>query len=313
MTERETPKPGDGETVLHPGLADQVRARMAEEDAKARQAKASGSDPERTVPNAALFADDDTRVSPSRAAARSNGPKAGAGDDASRRAAQADQPTQAIPRVQPSGRRPTPGAAQPVQKPVVKQSRPAQPPAAAQPARPATTPAGATQQVPVVAQTAPQAPQGAAAVPATAKSPKAPKAERTQKAKSPASSGGSTRKARLRLVKIDPWSVMKTSFLLSVAFGVVTFVAVAMVWSVLGMAGVWDSVNEAVSSFDTKSGSAFDITDYVGTGRVLGFTALISVVNVVLLTALATLTAFLYNLAAALLGGFELTFAEERH
>ena len=36
---------------------------------------------------------------------------------------------------------------------------------------------------------------------------------------------------------------MKTSFLLSIAFGIVTVVAVAMVWSVLGAAGVWDSIN----------------------------------------------------------------------
>ena len=36
-----------------------------------------------------------------------------------------------------------------------------------------------------------------------------------------------TRRARLRLTRIDPWSVMKTAFLLSIAFGVVTVVAVA--------------------------------------------------------------------------------------
>ena len=47
----------------------------------------------------------------------------------------------------------------------------------------------------------------------------------------------------LRLVHLDPWSVMKTSFLLSIAFGIVTVVAVAVVWSVLGAAGVWDSIN----------------------------------------------------------------------
>src|SRR6476661_4734619 len=85
--------------------------------------------------------------------------------------------------------------------------------------------------------------------------------------------GRQPRRARLRLTRIDPWSVMKTSFLLSVAFGVVT--------------------------------------DYVGMSRVLGFTLLVSVLDVVLLTAIATLTAFLYNLAAALLGGIEVTLAED--
>ena len=47
------------------------------------------------------------------------------------------------------------------------------------------------------------------------------------------------RRARLRLTHIDPWSVMKTSFLLSIAVGIVTVVAVAIVWTVLGAAGVW--------------------------------------------------------------------------
>ncbi|UFN43011.1 DUF3566 domain-containing protein [Nocardioides okcheonensis] len=121
------------------------------------------------------------------------------------------------------------------------------------------------------------------------------------------------RRARLRLTRVDPWSVMKTSFLLSVAFGVVTFVAIFMVWSVLGAAGVWDSINSAVASIvEGDSGnSTFDVTDYVGMSRVLGFTLLVAVLDVVLLTAIATLTAFLYNLAAALLGGIEVTLAED--
>ncbi len=125
--------------------------------------------------------------------------------------------------------------------------------------------------------------------------------------------GRQPRRARLRLTRIDPWSVMKTSFLLSVAFGVVTFVAIFMVWSVLGAAGVWDSINSAVASIvEGDSGSStFDVTEYVGMSRVLGFTLLVSVLDVVLLTAIATLTAFLYNLAAALLGGIEVTLAED--
>ena len=127
--------------------------------------------------------------------------------------------------------------------------------------------------------------------------------------------GRQPRRARLRLTRIDPWSVMKTAFLLSVAFGVVTFVAIFMVWSVLGAAGVWDSINSAVASIvegDSNS-SGFDVTNYVGMSRVLGFTLLVAVLDVILLTALATLSAFLYNLAAALLGGIEVTLAEDEH
>ena len=121
------------------------------------------------------------------------------------------------------------------------------------------------------------------------------------------------RRARLRLSRIDPWSVMKVSFLLSIAFGIVTVVSVFMVWSVLGAAGVWDSINNTVSdTVSSGSSSSFNITNYLGMSRVLGFTMLVSVIDVILITAIATLAAFLYNMAASLLGGIEVTLAEDQ-
>jgi hypothetical protein len=44
----------------------------------------------------------------------------------------------------------------------------------------------------------------------------------------------------------------------------------------------------------------------------MGFTMLVAVIDVVLITAIATLAAFLYNMAAALLGGIEVTLTEDR-
>ncbi len=135
-------------------------------------------------------------------------------------------------------------------------------------------------------------------------------ARRTTQQRQPARA---PRRARLRLSRIDPWSVMKVSFLLSIAFGIVTVVSVFMIWSVLNAAGVWTSINNTVS--DTVSSgttsSTFNIEDYLGMSRVLGFTMLVSVIDVVLITAIATLGAFLYNMAASLLGGIEVTLAED--
>lgn len=120
------------------------------------------------------------------------------------------------------------------------------------------------------------------------------------------------RRARLRLTRIDPWSVMKTSFLLAIAFGVVTVVSVFIIWSVLAAAGVWDSINQTVTDVvGGQDAAGWDVEKYVGMSRVMGFTILVSVVDVVLITAIATLGAFLYNMAAALLGGVELTLAED--
>ena len=105
---------------------------------------------------------------------------------------------------------------------------------------------------------------------------------------------------------------MKTAFMLSIAWGIMTLVAVLLVWNVLNASGVFESINSTVSDvLGSSSNTTFDVMDYVGQQRVAGVTTLICVVDVVLITALATLGAFLYNLSASLLGGIEVTLAEE--
>ncbi|MFJ2754043.1 DUF3566 domain-containing protein [Nocardioides sp. NPDC087217] len=121
---------------------------------------------------------------------------------------------------------------------------------------------------------------------------------------------GSARRARLSLSRIDPWSVMKMAFLLSIALSVVVIVAVFVIWSVLGAAGVWDSINQAVQDVVGDSSAGWNVQDYLGLSRIMGFTMVVSVVNIILMTAVATLAAFLYNMAAALLGGVEVELTE---
>ena len=57
--------------------------------------------------------------------------------------------------------------------------------------------------------------------------------------------------------------------------------------------------------------STFNIEDYLGTSRVMGFTMLVSVIDVILVTAIATLGAFLYNVCSALVGGLQLTLTDD--
>ena len=122
-----------------------------------------------------------------------------------------------------------------------------------------------------------------------------------------------TRKARLRLSKLDPWSVMKTSFLFSIAAGIMLVAAVYSIWTVLSTSQLFDSVNEIVRSVVSTPGDTtpFRIQEYINTQKVMGVTALIACVDVVIFTALATLGSFLYNLAATMLGGLEITLAED--
>jgi hypothetical protein len=122
-----------------------------------------------------------------------------------------------------------------------------------------------------------------------------------------------TRKARLRLSRLDPWSVMKTSFLFSIAAGIMLVVAVYVVWTVLESSGLFESINDIVKSVVSTPGDTtpFRVQDYVNTQKVMGVAALVACVDVVIFTALATLGSFLYNLAATMLGGLEITLAED--
>ena len=122
-----------------------------------------------------------------------------------------------------------------------------------------------------------------------------------------------TRKARLRLSRVDPWSVMKTSFLFSIAFGIMFWIATSVLWYVITTSGLFDAINLEIVKIISNPGNteAFRIEDYVNGNKVLGIAALLAVINVVISTALGTLAAFLYNLSANILGGLELTLAED--
>ncbi|MFF0745025.1 DUF3566 domain-containing protein [Streptomyces sp. NPDC004111] len=125
-----------------------------------------------------------------------------------------------------------------------------------------------------------------------------------------------TRKARLRVAKADPWSVMKVSFLLSIALGVCTVIAAAVLWMVMDAMGVFATVGGTISEATSSTAgsgesSGFDLQSFLSLPRVLLFTSVIAVIDVVLATALATLGAFIYNLSAGFVGGVELTLAED--
>ena len=94
---------------------------------------------------------------------------------------------------------------------------------------------------------------------------------------------------RLTLAKLDPWSVMKLGFLLSVAIGIAFVVLVAVLWTILDSMGVFADIDRTVGTvLGSSSGTTFDLMDYVGFGRVISLATVIAVIDVFLLTALAT-------------------------
>jgi hypothetical protein len=122
--------------------------------------------------------------------------------------------------------------------------------------------------------------------------------------------GGGPRSVRLTVAGLDPWSVLKLSFLLSVAIGIAMVIASVVLWSVLNGMGVFDQINRVLLDI-TGTENKFNIYKYVGLGRVVSLSTVLGVVNVVLMTALSTLGAFLYNLGSGLVGGLHVTLTDD--
>ncbi|HET9304140.1 MAG TPA: DUF3566 domain-containing protein [Propionibacteriaceae bacterium] len=194
--------------------------------------------------------------------------------------------------------------------PPVQGGAPSAPPAAFIPAAP-TQPATPGQPLPPPVQALKDAPTGRTMPVGGVHEVAGAEAHHAEKPK--VGAARRTRKARLRLSKLDPWSVMKTSFLFSIAAGIMLVAAVYSIWTVLSTSQLFDSVNEIVRSVVSTPGDTtpFRIQEYINTQKVMGVTALIACVDVVIFTALATLGSFLYNLAATMLGGLEITLAED--
>lgn len=121
--------------------------------------------------------------------------------------------------------------------------------------------------------------------------------------------GRGPRRASLQIRRVDPWSVLKLAFVLSVALFFVWMVAVGVLYGVLDGMGVWAKLNGTYNEFAVNT-SAASSGPLITVGRVLGIAAIIGAINIVLFTALATVGAFVYNVSADLAGGLEMTLAE---
>ena len=117
------------------------------------------------------------------------------------------------------------------------------------------------------------------------------------------------RQVDLAIVRVDPWGVMKVAFLLSVALGIALVVAVVILWLMLNAMHVFASAESFLQ--DIGASQMVSLLDYVRLPKVMAYTTLIAVMNVVLLTALSALGTFLYNLVASLVGGIKVTLMDE--
>ncbi len=123
--------------------------------------------------------------------------------------------------------------------------------------------------------------------------------------------GTSARQAHLMVSRFEPWSVMKFSFMISLACFVILFVAVALLYATLAGLGVFDAIQNALNNVTSGQGTGgVNISKYLSASTILSYTALLGVLNVFLITAFATVGSLVYNLTAHLIGGVEVTLRE---
>jgi hypothetical protein len=119
------------------------------------------------------------------------------------------------------------------------------------------------------------------------------------------------RQAHLTVARVEPWSVMKFSFVVSLVAFVILFVAVTVLYGTLAGLGVFDSLQRVVSDVTSSQGSAgVNAKAWWSASRVLSYTALLGSLNIVLITAMSTIGAVVYNLTSRLVGGVEVTLKE---
>ena len=95
------------------------------------------------------------------------------------------------------------------------------------------------------------------------------------------------RRVDLAIARIDAWTVMKVSFLLSVALGIAMVVATIVLWLMVDAMHVFSQIEEFLQT--VGAGRFVDLLDYARLPRVISYATIVSVINVILLTALSTL------------------------
>lgn len=104
---------------------------------------------------------------------------------------------------------------------------------------------------------------------------------------------------------------MKFSFMLSLIGWIVLFVVVAVFYFLFSALGVFHSIEQTVGLVTSSKGNAgTNAASWFSAGTVLGYTMIAGAIDVVLITALATFGAAIYNVVTRISGGIEVTLQE---
>jgi len=126
----------------------------------------------------------------------------------------------------------------------------------------------------------------------------------------PTAPASGPRRARLSVSRIDPWTVLKTSFVLSLGLAVIVVVATMLLWVLLSISGTFESFDQTLSDLGGSGAGGVDVGNVLSFGRVMGFALLMGAFEIVMTSALATVITMIYNLTVSFTGGIEVTLSE---
>ena len=119
------------------------------------------------------------------------------------------------------------------------------------------------------------------------------------------------RRARLRVEEINPWSAVRTAFLLGVAIAATIVVSFAVLYLFLSALGLFSAIDRVLGDVTGSGTGSTGVTETLSLQRVITFSTLVGVFETIVITALAAVFAFIYNATVPVSGGLEVTLAEE--
>ena len=118
----------------------------------------------------------------------------------------------------------------------------------------------------------------------------------------------SARRARVVVRRVDPLSVLKFSLLFYLCLMIVLLFAAAIVYWLLGTAGVLSSIQNFLSNLKLGGKNGFQINGGWVFTRLLG----VGVLSVVVWSLVNMFLALLYNLISDVVGGIKVTLSEPK-
>lgn len=117
------------------------------------------------------------------------------------------------------------------------------------------------------------------------------------------------RRVKMTIQKIEPLSILKIGFLLSVAMGIMIVIAMLLLWLVLDAMHVFAQISDLFETLNSEQ--LLQLAAYLGFGRWMSFAVIIAIIDIVMMTALFAVGALVYNFIAALVGGLHITVTDE--